>query len=377
MLRVSIQPPLWAFSPCSPLLAFMRLGVFLPNWIGDVVMATPALRALRKHVGQHGQLIGIMRPYVADVLAGLPWFDETITYTPGGIWRSAKPQAVRALRGARLDAVMLLTNSLRTAWLAWRSGARRRVGYVGDFRSWLLTDRLALPRRRDSTAPVPPIDAYLHLARSIGCPSEPPLMELATTPADEQMAGDVWRRLGLPPGERVIILNSGGAYGAAKHWPAEHFAALACRIVADGAFSVLVNCGPAERDIALEIASRAADRRVVALANARESNDFPIGLTKACIRRSRMLVTTDSGPRFFAAAFGKPVVTLFGPTSPAATSTHYRGETSLALSLDCQPCMARTCRLGHHRCLRELSVDRVFAAVVERLQADFPLRETG
>jgi heptosyltransferase-2 len=80
-----------------------------------------------------------------------------------------------------------------------------------------------------------------------------------------------------------------------------------------------------------------------------------------------MLVTTDSGPRFFGIAFGKPVVTLFGPTNPAATPTYYEHETSLSLSLDCQPCMERVCPLGHHRCMKELTVDRVYAAVIQQL----------
>jgi heptosyltransferase-2 len=83
-----------------------------------------------------------------------------------------------------------------------------------------------------------------------------------------------------------------------------------------------------------------------------------------------MLVTTDSGPRFLAIAFGKPVVTLFGPTDPTATATGYEQESSLSLSLDCQPCIARTCPLGHHRCMRDLPVEQVYAAVADWLDAN-------
>ena len=116
----------------------------------------------------------------------------------------------------------------------------------------------------------------------------------------------------------MIVLNSGGAFGAAKQWPAEHFAELARKLVEGGQFSMLVNCGPSERDIAREIVSRANDSRVVSLA---EEGQLPVGLTKACLRRSRLLVSTDSGPRFFGIAFGLPVVTLFGPTDPIRTET--------------------------------------------------------
>ncbi len=124
-----------------------------------------------------------------------------------------------------------------------------------------------------------------------------------------------------------------------------------------------MNCGPAERQIARAIVERAGDPRIASLADF----DVPLGLTKACIKRSRLLVTTDSGPRFFGIAFGKPVVTLFGPTPASHTVTHYDMETTLSLDLDCQPCMQRTCPLGHHACMRELTVEQVYAAVVEGL----------
>jgi heptosyltransferase-2 len=345
----------------------MRLGVFLPNWIGDVVMATPAIRALRQHVGPRGQLIGIMRPYVAEVLAGLSWFDEQIHYEKRpSRFLFADRIIYDRLCAARLDCVVLFTNSLRTAWMAWRSGAGERIGYVGDARALLLTKRLARPPKKPASATVPTIDGYLHVAMAAGCPAKSRRLELATTPDDERAADRVWQTLGLPAGERVVVLNSGGAYGAAKHWPAEHFAELARRIVRSGEFSVLVNCGPAERKIAETITHLAADPRVVSLA---QCEHLPIGLTKACVRRSRLVVSTDSGPRFFAIAFGKPVVTLFGPTDPSATKTYYERETSLSLGLECQPCMARACPLGHHRCLRDLSVDTVYAAVLRGLQS--------
>lgn len=345
----------------------MRVAVFLPNWIGDVVMATPAVRALRKMAGPEGQLIGFMRPYVADVLAGNPWFDSTIVYSkPRNRWQVVSSDVYRQLRDARLDRVVLLTNSVRTAWIAWRSGARERIGYPGQFRSWMLTTSVPKLRRGVNGKPMPTIDGYLRLAVAAGCEPESPRLELATTAEDEKSADEVWRELHLPPGENVVMLNTGGAYGAAKVWPAEHFAELARRIVSRNGerWWVLVNCGPAEREVARDIVLRSGSSRVVSLAHRPE---LPIGLTKACVRRSRMVVSTDSGPRFLGIAFGKPVVSLFGPTDPEATATHDDREISLSLGLDCQPCMERICPLGHHRCMRDLSVDRVFAAVCHSL----------
>lgn len=336
----------------------MRLAVFLPNWIGDVVMATPALRALRQQVGASGKLIGVMRPYVSEVLAGTSWLDEEILYKPDAKSGDLRQRtAIAKLRAVRPDIVVLLTNSLRTGWMAWRSGAAKRVGTARGLRKWLINQPV-----EDKGAAT--IDSYLNVAYAAGCGIEPPRLELATTVEDEAAADAVWRVLGLPVNDRVVVINSGGAFGAAKHWPAEHFAALARQLAHEQDLHVLVNCGPSERDIARTIVNRAADRRVVSLADF----DVPLGLTKACIRRSRLLLTTDSGPRFFGIAFGKPVVSLFGPTSPSHTVTHYDQETTLSLDLDCQPCMARTCPLGHHACMRDLTVDRVYGTVLESLQ---------
>jgi heptosyltransferase II len=345
----------------------MRLGIFLPNWVGDVVMATPALRALRKHFGPAAHLMGIVRPYVAPVLDGNPWLDELVPYEKSygfsnqGLWR-----VTDRLRRAKLDQVVLFTNSTRTALMARLSGARERVGLGREGRGWLLTRSIRQPINPRTGLPIAAIDAYLYLATALGCPSESPRLELSTTPADEQAAAAIWERLGLPKGDRVVVLNSGGAFGDAKSWPAEHYAELARRIVTDCGLTVLVNCGPKERMIAKSIVDCAQHDQVYSLA---DEPALPIGLTKACIRRSRLLVTTDSGPRFFGIAFEKPVVTLFGPTDPRMTEPHYARETPLALSLDCQPCMERTCPLGHHRCMRDLSVDMVYRAVERQLEA--------
>jgi heptosyltransferase-2 len=122
---------------------------------------------------------------------------------------------------------------------------------------------------------------------------------------------------------------------------------------------VVFNCGPAERLAVRAIAETIGHGRVHSLA---EEPQLPLGLTKAVIRRAALLVTTDSGPRYFGVAFGVPTVTLFGPTNPRLVPTYSRYETVVSLGLDCQPCMERSCPLKHHRCMRDLTVDRVYAA---------------
>jgi heptosyltransferase-2 len=345
----------------------MRLGIFLPNWIGDVAMATPAIRALRKHVGA-GELIAIMRPYVAEALGGNPWFDAEILYDKKSSadadlqW----PAVQQKLRGANFDAVVLLTNSLRTGWMAYRSGARQRIGTVGNLRSPLLTTRVYPAKQGRRPLTLPPVSGYLQVAYAAGAQPESTTLELFTTPADEQAADAVWRRLNLPAGDRVIVLNTGGAFGAAKDWPTANFTQLALRLAREQNFHVLLNCGPAERQAVRNIVAEARDERITSLA---DEESLPLGLTKAVIRRSRLLVTTDSGPRFFGVAFGVPTISLFGPTSVEATGTGATQDVGITLGLACQPCMARTCPLSHHRCMRDLSVDRVWSAVAAALAA--------
>ena len=344
----------------------MRIGIFLPNWIGDVVMATPTVRAVREHYGPEAEIVGIMRPYVADVLAGTPWLSEKWLYDRHASDRNMRRLAlVRKLRRQRLDLAILLTNSLSTALIACLGGARQRVGYVRYGRGPLLTDKLSPPRDGRRLRPVPAIDYYLELARAIGSQNVSRRMELATLAGDEKAADAVWSRLGLSPDEQVVLLNSGGAYGAAKHWPAEHCGRLARRVAEQSDMAVLETCGPAERDAARKIVSLAAHPRVVSLAD----EPLTVGLSKACIARGRLMISTDSGPRHMAVALGVPTIALFGPTDPVWSESYFDRAVTLRREVDCGPCHRRVCPHGHHKCMQELTVDTVYASVQQQLAA--------
>ncbi len=338
----------------------MKLGVVLPNWIGDVAMATPTLRALATHFAPHGvSLVGVMRPYVAGVLEGTPWLAERLYYDPRAKDRRLSASAVlRQLRQRRLDCLVILPNSLRSGFIGWLSGARRRVGYARNARGWMLTDKLDAPRQGRRLKPVSAVDYYLETARHLGCAIASRQLELATTDADRQATDAVWRRLGLAVGDQVVSLCPAGAFGSAKHWPEEHFAQLARRLVEQLGCRVLIVCGPAERAAAGRIQQAAAHRHVVSLAAETPS----IGLTKECLRRSRLVVSTDSGPRHLAAGFGVPTVALFGATDPRWSLNYNPREIHLYESLPCGPCARRVCPLKHHRCMRDLDPQRVLAA---------------
>jgi heptosyltransferase-2 len=345
----------------------MRIVVFCPNMIGDTVMATPALRALR--AAFTGAVIhGVLKPSVTATLDGAPWLDDRILFDR----RSTEPSQrtlwlLARLRRERYDLALLLTNTFRSAALARLAGARRRVGYDRYGRGILLTDRLQPPRAHNGRLlPTPAVEYYLGLTSAVGARAHSVRLELFTTPEDEQAADRAWADLGLPPGREVVCLNTGGAFGPAKSWPAEHFARLAQLLVDRADRDVLVLCGPAERGAAREIARRARRERIRTLAD----QALSLGLTKACVRRSALLVSTDSGPRHFATAFDVPVVTLFGPTHIAWTRTNHTRAIQMHKPVPCGPCQRPICPEGHHRCMRELDPVEVFAAALRLLDLD-------
>jgi len=348
----------------------MKLAVFLPNWVGDVTMATPTLQAIRSHFGPQLNLLGVMRPYVADVLSGTDWFDKKLFYDP----RSPDLQLsgrnlIRRLRMEKPDSILLLTNSLRTGVLAWLSGAKQRIGYAQYGRGPLLTDKLKFKKQGGRFVPASTMHGYLKLTRFLGCPQNKQWpLQLETSTADERAADVVWSRLHLPSGSETIVFHNAGGWGgraASKSWPVKHAAELAVKLARDHGLTVLFLCGPEERAMAAKTVLAASHPRVKSLAD----QSLSIGLSKACIRRSRLMVSSDSGPRHFAAAFGIPLVTLFGPTHTAWGDTDYDRMISLQHDVPCGPCMQKTCPLEHHQCMRELTVKRVYAAVTQLLHS--------
>lgn len=342
----------------------MKIVVFCPNLVGDTVMATPTLRALRKGFAG-AEILGVIKPHVSPTLDGAPWLDDRVLFDPRSSDPEVRSRAVLGrLRSDRADLVILLPNSFRSALMAWLSGAPRRVGYDRGGRGPLLTDRLKSPRdKRGRFLPTPIVETYAGIVRHLGCPIESTRTELFTTDADEAAADRVWARLELSGRSPVVCLNTGGAFGPAKNWPVEHFAALARRFANESDVSVLVLCGPSERLAALEITARADHPRVVSLAD----QPLSLGLSKACVRRSALLISTDSGPRHFASAFRVPVVTLFGPTHIAWTRTHHPQALHLFHPVTCGPCQKPECPRGHHRCMRELTPDAVYEAALRLL----------
>jgi heptosyltransferase II len=301
----------------------MRLLVMCPSWVGDAVMATPALRLLRDAM-PGGFIGGLVRPGIDEVLAGTEFFDEVHVERAAGVM--GPKHAAAKVRPRRYDAALLLTNSFSTALTTRIAGIPRRVGYNRDARGLLLTDKLEAPKRPDGRwAPIPAVSYYLHAAAWFLDPSLPRCpamteaagvwMELATTPEQRERGEAALAQAGITHGAPIAVLNPGGN-NPGKRWPAERYGAVGRHLIEQHGCLVLVSGSPGEVELCGSVASAIGHPRAVNLA----AVGVRLGWLKAIVERARIMVTNDTGPRHIAAALGVPVVSLFGPTDPRWTT---------------------------------------------------------
>ena len=337
-----------------------RILIVQPSWVGDAAMATPTLRAVRERFPA-ANISYLMRRYLKPLYAGIPWADRLLTHRPkGGVTHLA-----RLLRSGGFDLAILLPNAFRAALLARTARIPRILGYERDGRGFLLTDKLLPPRVRGRFTPTPTLRYYLGLANYLGARAdraEDRRMELFVTPEQRAAADQLLAKVGVKEGNGpLVVLNPGAKYGAAKLWPAEGFAAVADRLVDERGATILIAGSPAERKIVAEVIGRmrcpAADLPAAGL---------DLGTLKEIVRRSDLMVTNDTGPRHLAAAFGVPVVTIFGPTDPAWTVIDFPRETQIMEKVFCGPCQLKVCPLDH-RCMTRISPARVTREAMQLL----------
>lgn len=275
------------------------LAIVLPSWVGDTVMATPCLRALRDLL-PNTRLIGVMRPGLDEVLAGTPWLDDMHASHHRGTFGPLR--AAGELRSVGADAVLLMPNSFRTALTARLARVRRRVGYDRDGRRRLLTHPIPVPK---TDGPASTVRYYLDLIEAAtGLSDLDPRLELGVT-SEECIEAD--RVLQDVPA-RFIALNPGGNKEA-KRWPADRFARVAESLHSTHDMGIVVTGSPAESSI---LESIVADAKVP-ITNL-SGRGMTLGSLKAVLKRASLLITNDTGPRHIAAAVGTPTVCLFGPT---------------------------------------------------------------
>ncbi len=358
--------------PNAPAAEPRTICVFLPNWVGDVAMATPALRALRHRFPEPTKIVGVGKPHLFTVLEGTPWLDDTLAYDRrGGNAAHRAAAVIKQLRDLQIDMALLFASSLATAWVAWRSGARRRIGFARNLRGWLLTDRVAEPGSFWNRTPWPTVDQYLALAIAAGCEVSSRTLDITTTAPDELAADRIWHDLRLG-GRRVVCVNNHSAGASSRRWPEDRLFALCRRLADDPTNSVLLLCGPKEQEKTADWARRLDHPRIHSLAG----QDMALGTLKAVLRRGELLVTTDSGPRHLAAGLGTPVVALLGPIDARWTMNHHPAEIRLSKPVPCGPCGKKTCPLADHPCMTGIEVEQVAQAAFRLLNPSQSQRQS-
>ena len=322
------------------------LVVRAPNWLGDSVMALPTLRALRAGV-PHGR-ITLVGPW-AEIFRDQAVADEVITYPRSFLRRLA---FARPLRDRSPDTALLLPNSFESALAAWRWGARRRIGFAADGRSWLLTHPVPPPRPRHHQ-----VDEYLKLLDVFHIRPVETAPTWTLTPSFEDTAvSELLTGAGITEGPPLVGLHLGAAFGPSKLWPFERWASLAGDLARNGLTPVLLG-SPAESEVASEVLKR-CPASVVSLVG----RDAP-ALLPRLLSRLVLLVAGDTGVAQLAAALDVAVVVLFGPTDPRLTAPRGRRVRVIAKHVPCAPCFLTHCPIDHP-CMRGIGVDEVLAAAL-------------
>ncbi|MEO7273458.1 MAG: lipopolysaccharide heptosyltransferase II [Vicinamibacterales bacterium] len=336
--------------PTAPgLLTPRRLVVRAPNWLGDAVMALPAMAALRRAWPETFLT-------VAAVPAVAPMFLEHTEVHPDAVVPVDKTNERAALTAGQFDTSVLFPNSFRAAWVAKQAGVTERWGYRAGARGWLLTRAVSRPR-----GPLHQADYYRHLVRALGVDvsDAPPSIR----PAAETIAraDQILRSRGVGP-ERVLVgMAPGAAYGHAKRWPPRRVAAVVQMLSADpGATCVLVGAA-GDRDAGREIESALPSGVQVVDLIGRTDLRALVGVLGRCAA----FVANDSGAMHLAAAAGVPVTAIFGPTNERATAP-IGDHDVLIHPVFCRPCMLRDCPIDH-RCMKGISAGLVADRVRARL----------
>jgi heptosyltransferase II len=335
-----------------------RALVIAPNWIGDALMAQPLFSLLKK---LHPRIVidAVAPAWVAPVLERMPEIHDVYAtdLAHGKLQMLRRWQLASDLRDVGYDAAYVLPNSLKSALIPWLAGINMRIGYTGESRYGLLNVRHANPGK-DQRPPM--VGQYAALAYAPGA-KLPWLQENATVPmpvprldADLNEAARVSTRFNLDTRAPLVVFCPGAEYGPAKRWPPEHFATLAQFIAQSFPYARIVALGsPKDAPIAQAIADRAPNVRNLC-------GQTSLGEACALISRASAVVTNDSGLMHVAAALRRPLVAVFGSTDPRHTPPLSDLAKVQWLHLECSPCFARECPLGHLNCLRELGAEQVF-----------------
>ncbi len=340
---------------------YRNILVRAPNWIGDAVMAIPALSALRARFPK-ARISLLSKPPVAALFEHHPDLDRVLVYERpgihagvGGLWR-----LIQSLRKARFDLALLLQNAFEAALIAAAAGIPTRIGYATDGRRFLLTDPLPKPDLHQRMQYL----ALLNFCAGVqpgrlqdGIPS------LVVTDSERREARHLLESEGVTVRDRLVGIHPGAAYGPAKRWAPTRFAALADALAETLRVKPVLFGSAGEIPIVEEI------RRAMKFPAVTLAGKSTVRQMMAAFTHCQLLVTNDSGPMHVAAALRVPVVAIFGPTNPATTSPVGANAVHIVYrKVDCAPCTYRVCPIDH-RCMEGISVEEVLEVIKREVKS--------
>jgi lipopolysaccharide heptosyltransferase II len=336
----------------------MRILVRATNWVGDAIMALPALRAVRNRFPD-AEISILARPYVADIYRDQQICDQLINYDVQGIHAgiSGREKLSTELRTLKFDVALLLQNAFDAAWLAWRAKIPERIGFARDGRSLLLTKPVAVPKPGE----IPSHEKfyYLELLRRAGwieSISDEPFIAMTVPEEKRRGAAEFLAAAGARPHALRVAVGAGASYGSAKCWPPARFAEVANRLQSQSDADVILFGTAAESAVSSAIAANMR-RPPIDLTGKTSIADLP-----ALLSQCHLFIGNDSGAMHVAAAVGLPVVAVFGPTDPLGTAPVTPRCTVVQEKPYCSPCFLRRCPTDH-RCMTKVTPEMVEAAV--------------
>ncbi|HYA64077.1 MAG TPA: lipopolysaccharide heptosyltransferase II [Candidatus Sulfotelmatobacter sp.] len=339
----------------------MNLLIRATNWVGDAIMALPALRAVRGKFPD-SRITIVARPYVADLYRDQAICDELIPYDLAKEHRSWRGREMLAmqLRAKKFDVALLLQNAFDAAWLAWRAAVPERIGYARDGRSILLTKAIRLPKPGE----IPPHEKfyYLELLRRAGWIDrlqDDTHITLHVPDAARHRAMQTLVEAGARPNAPRVAVGAGASYGSAKCWPPDRFAKALNEFLSHADADVVLFGTAAESAVSSAIAS-ALRRPPIDLTGETSIADLP-GMLSQC----HLFLGNDSGAMHVAAAVGLPVVAVFGPTDPQGTAPVTPRASIVQQKPYCSPCFLRRCPTDH-RCMTAVTPAMVEVALHAR-----------
>jgi len=333
-----------------------RILIVAPSWVGDTVLAQPLFMRLKARTS--GLTLDVLAPPVtAALVERMPEVDAVIAnpFQHGELKVFARRRLGLALKAHRYDRAIVLPNSLKSALPPYFASIPERTGYRGEMRGGVLNDVRKLDEKRLPLM----VERFAALAEPAGAPLQRPVPRPRLA-ADHRNRLRVLERLGLATDRPVVAFCPGAEYGPAKRWPARHFAALADLAGAAGATVWLIG-SPNDAAIGEAIRASAQTEHVHDLCG-RTALDEAVDLLSA----AAIVVSNDSGLMHVAAALDRPLIALYGSSSPGFTPPLSPDASILNLGLACSPCFERECPLGHFRCLTDITPQRVWSEIRTR-----------